>query len=414
MSFIEPKEQMEIIKRGASDLINDEELLTRLQYGRKKGVPLRVKAGFDPTAPDIHLGHTVLIQKLKDFQDLGHQIVLLIGDFTGMIGDPTGRSEVRKPLTREEVKVNAETYTQQVFKILDPDKTEVVYNSEWMEKLSASDLIEISAKHTVARMLERDDFSKRYKGGKPISIHEFLYPLVQGYDSVVLKSDIELGGTDQLFNLLVGRELQREYGQPPQAVLTMPLLEGTDGVKKMSKSFGNYIGISEPPSEIFGKVMSISDELMGRYYELLTRIPISDLEEIRSGKRHPLEAKKALARMLTARFYSEGEALEAQSSFENLFKKKELPEDIEEDIVDPKVVSPQSEPGDVITSVRLANVVTAAGMTTTNSEAARLIRGGGLKVDEVKVEDTKAELDTGGRYLIQAGKRKFKYVSFSS
>lgn len=267
-----PREELERIKRGADTVIGEDELLKKLAKASETGVPLRVKAGFDPTAPDLHIGHTVLIQKLKAFQDLGHQVVLLIGDFTALIGDPTGKSETRKPLTPEMVKENAETYRTQVFKILDEDKTEVVFNSEWMEKLTSSDMISLAARYTVARMLERDDFSKRYKGGRSIAIHEFLYPLVQGYDSVVLKADVELGGTDQLFNLLVGRDLQREYGQEPQAVLTMPILEGTDGVQKMSKSLDNYIGITEPPSEIFGKVMSISDELMIRYYELLTEI----------------------------------------------------------------------------------------------------------------------------------------------
>ena len=287
--------QIENIKRGTSGVITDVDLARKLAVSVAKGRPLRVKAGFDPTAPDLHLGHTVLIHKLMHFQELGHHVILLIGDFTGMIGDPTGKSETRKPLTREDVRANARTYTDQVFKILDEKKTEVVFNSEWMEGMSSSDMINLMSRYTVARMLERVDFQKRYSEGRPIAMHEFLYPLVQGYDSVVLKADIEVGGTDQLFNLLVGRELQREMGQDPQVVITMPLLEGLDGVQKMSKSYGNYIGISEPPSEIFGKVMSISDSLMMRYYELLSAVSTETLSGIKAGLVHPKEAKENLA-----------------------------------------------------------------------------------------------------------------------
>ena len=286
------KKQLEIIKRGVVDLISEEELLEKLRHSVKTGKPLRIKAGFDPTAPDLHLGHTVLIQKLKDFQTLGHHILLLIGDFTGMIGDPTGRSETRKPLSKEDVLKNADTYKEQVFRILDKEKTEVVFNSEWMEKMRADELVELAGSFTVARMLERDDFSKRYKEGRAISIHEFLYPLIQGYDSVVLKSDVELGGTDQLFNLLVGRTLQKESGQSPQVVITMPLLEGTDGKEKMSKSLGNYIGIEEPPKDIFGKVMSVSDELMLRYYDLLSDLSSEQLNKLKEDIKDLLDLMK--------------------------------------------------------------------------------------------------------------------------
>ena len=327
---MDPKKQLELIKRGTAGIITENELLKKLATSAAKGKPLRIKAGFDPTAPDLHLGHTVLIQKLKHFQELGHHILLLIGDFTGMIGDPTGKSETRKPLTPDAVKANAKTYTAQVFKILDERKTEVVFNSEWMERLTAVDMVNLASKYTVARMLERDDFQKRYAEGRPIAIHEFIYPLIQGYDSVVLKSDVELGGTDQLFNLLVGRELQREMGQEPQAVITMPLLEGTDGVQKMSKSLGNYIGITEPASEIFGKVMSVSDTLMMKYYELLSAAPADRVDEIRSGIVHPRDAKVALAFELVERYWGRDAAEKAREGFANLFKKHEVPEVVEE------------------------------------------------------------------------------------
>ncbi|MBI5885966.1 MAG: tyrosine--tRNA ligase [Deltaproteobacteria bacterium] len=316
------KRQLEIIRRGTVGVTSEPELLKKLQSGR----PLRVKAGFDPTAPDLHLGHTVLMQKLKHFQDLGHNVLLLIGDFTAMIGDPTGKSETRPALTKEEVVANSKTYTSQAFKILDEKKTEVVFNSEWMERLTPGDLISLASRYTVARMLERDDFKKRYDEGRPIAVHEFLYPLIQGYDSVVLKADVELGGTDQLFNLLVGRDLQREYGQAPQVVITMPLLEGLDGVRKMSKSYGNYIGITEPASEIYGKVMSISDELMLRWYELLSDAPSGRIADISGGLLHPKQAKEELAFELSARFSSKAEAEQAAAGFKALFARKETPE----------------------------------------------------------------------------------------
>ena len=398
---MDPKKQLELIKRGTSGIITEGELLKKLTTSAAKGKPLRIKAGFDPTAPDLHLGHTVLIQKLKHFQDLGHHILLLIGDFTGMIGDPTGKSETRKPLTREEVKANARTYTAQVFKILDERKTEVVFNSEWMERLTAVDMVSLASRYTVARMLERDDFQKRYAEGRPIAIHEFIYPLIQGYDSVVLKSDVELGGTDQLFNLLVGRELQREMGQEPQAVITMPLLEGTDGVQKMSKSLGNYIGITEPASEIFGKVMSISDTLMIKYYELLSAAGADRVEEIRAGAVHPRDAKVALAFELTERYRGTPAAEKAREDFNNLFRKREVPEVVEE-----AVLSAAEGTG-------IAKALVAAGLAPSTSEARRLVEQGGVKVDGAKVTDWKTELPNDKAVLVQVGKRFFKRISFS-
>ena len=390
------KKQLEVIKRGHVDLIGEEELTKKLKTGKE----LRVKAGFDPTAPDLHLGHTVLMQKLRAFQDLGHLVLLVIGDFTGMIGDPSGKSEIRKPLTKEEVAENAKTYTDQAFKILDESKTEVVFNSEWMEPMTTADMISLASKYTVARMLERDDFSKRYKDGKPIAIHEFLYPLVQGYDSVVLNADIELGGTDQLFNLLVGRSLQKDFGQEPQAVLTMPILEGTDGVAKMSKSLDNYIGITEPPGEIFGKVMSLSDEMMVRYYELLSTVDGDSLKDIKSGKAHPREAKADLAHELTARFHGKGEADKAREGFDSQFKKGNLPEEIAtfELVIDGL-------------SITLPKAMASSKLTQSTSAARRDITGGGVKVDEAKVTDINYELPAGSEYLIQKGKRHFLKIS---
>ncbi|MBI4948838.1 MAG: tyrosine--tRNA ligase [Deltaproteobacteria bacterium] len=398
---MDPQKQLDIIRRGTSGIISEGDLLKKLVASEAKGKRLRVKAGFDPTAPDLHLGHTVLMQKLKHFQDLGHHVLLLIGDFTGMIGDPTGKSETRKALTKEEVRKNAATYTAQAFKILDPKKTEVVFNSEWMERLTATDLISLASKYTVARMLERDDFQKRYREGRPIAIHEFLYPLIQGYDSVVLKSDVELGGTDQLFNLLVGRELQKEMGQEPQTVITMPLLEGTDGVQKMSKSYGNYIGITEPPSEIFGKVMSISDALMARYYELLSGAANERVAEIKAGKVHPRDAKEALAFELTGRFAGIEAAEKARDDFKNLFTKRETPEEIEE-----AYVVPDGE------RMRLAKVMVKAGLAKSSSEAMRLIEQGGVKVDGARMQDPREEVATGKGFLLQVGKRFFKRIVF--
>jgi tyrosyl-tRNA synthetase len=399
MDFKKAKEQLEIIKADAIDIISEDELLVKLVASKKSGKPLRIKAGFDPTAPDLHLGHTVLIQKLKDFQDLGHHILLLIGDFTARIGDPTGKSETRKIVTTEEIERNSETYKEQVFRILDKDKTEVVFNGLWMDKMTAAELVSLAAKHTVARMLERDDFSKRYKAGRPIAIHELLYPLVQGYDSVVLAADVELGGTDQLFNLLVGRQLQKESGQAAQAVITMPLLEGTDGIQKMSKSLGNYIGITEPPSEIFGKVMSISDEMMVRYYELLTDVSADKVAEIKEGRVHPRDAKVDLATLLVARFCGEAEALKAKDGF----GKKPVEADIEE------VVVYAEQP-----TMPLPNVMVQCGLTDTTSAARRDIKGGGVRVDGTKVDDVRFVMSAGEEYLIQRGKRHFKKVRVDS
>ncbi len=400
-------EQMAIIRRGAVEILVAAELEEKLAQSVKTGVPLKIKAGFDPTAPDLHLGHTVLIQKLKQFQDLGHHICFLIGDFTGMIGDPTGKSETRKALTREQVLQNAQTYKEQVFKILDPEKTEVVFNSSWMGPMSAAGLIGLAARYTVARMLERDDFHKRFSGQQPIAIHEFLYPLVQGYDSVALQSDVELGGTDQKFNLLVGRELQRQEGQRPQSVLTMPLLEGLDGVNKMSKSLNNYIGITEPPKEIYGKVMSITDELMVRYYELLSDVDLATFQQVKDGVAgkpggtHPMASKKALARELVARFYDEEQARQAEEDFVQQFKQKEIPEDIE--TVTVAVDGP----------LWICRLLTDAGLTKSNGEARRLIQQGGVKMDGEKVENPDQEIGTAGEFVLQAGKRRFARIVFT-
>ena len=401
------QEQMEVIRRGAVEILVESELEEKLRESVRTGVPLKIKAGFDPTAPDLHVGHTVLIQKLKQFQDLGHEIYFLIGDFTGMIGDPTGKNETRKPLTRDQVLQNAQTYKEQVFKILDPEKTKVVFNSSWMGPMSAADLIALAARHTVARMLERDDFHKRFTSQQPIAIHEFLYPLVQGYDSVALKADVELGGTDQKFNLLVGRELQKQEGQRPQTVLTMPLLEGLDGVNKMSKSLNNYIGITEQPKEIYGKVMSISDELMIRYYELLSDIDLDMLQRVRDGVlgkpdgAHPMESKKALARELVARFYDDFQARQAEEDFVQQFKQKEIPDDI------PEVKMQTSEP------VWICRLLTDTGLVSSNGEARRLIKQGGVKLNGGKVADPDREIGPHGEVVMQAGKRRFVRVIFS-
>ena len=401
------QEQMEVIRRGAVEILVESELEEKLRESVRTGVPLKIKAGFDPTAPDLHVGHTVLIQKLKQFQDLGHEIYFLIGDFTGMIGDPTGKNETRKPLTRDQILQNAKTYKEQVFKILDPEKTKVVFNSSWMGPMSAAELIALAARHTVARMLERDDFHKRFTSQQPIAIHEFLYPLVQGYDSVALKADVELGGTDQKFNLLVGRELQKQEGQRPQTVLTMPLLEGLDGVNKMSKSLNNYIGITEQPKEIYGKVMSISDELMVRYYELLSDVDLEMLQRVRGGVAgnpggvHPMESKKALARELVSRFYDSSLARQAEEDFVQQFKQKEIPDDI------PEVTIRTSEP------IWICRLLTDTGLVSSNGEARRLIKQGGVKIDGEKVADPDREIGPNGEMVMQAGKRRFVRVIFS-
>lgn len=389
-------EQMAVIKRGCVELLVEKEMEDKLATGR----PLIIKAGFDPTAPDLHLGHTVLIQKLRQFQQLGHDVHFLIGDFTGMIGDPTGKSETRKVLTREDVLLNAETYKEQVFKILDPDLTKVVFNSSWLNDLGCGGLIALASKYTVARMLERDDFHKRYTGQQPIAIHEFLYPLIQGYDSVAMKADVELGGTDQKFNVLMGRELQREWGQPPQCVLTMPLLEGLDGVNKMSKSLGNYIGISEAPDEIFGKVMSISDGLMLRYYELLSDRSIAEIEQLKvqlaDGSLHPMAAKKALGRELVDRFHGAGQGQQAEDNFVKRFKENEIPDEM-----------PQISYTAADCPVLLARALTEAGLTKSNGEARRSIDQGGVKLNSEKVSNVNLELTAAGEYIVQIGKRRF-------
>jgi tyrosyl-tRNA synthetase len=399
-------EQMEIIKRGAVEILVEKELVEKLEKSVKTGVPLKIKAGFDPTAPDLHLGHTVLLHKLRQFQKLGHEVHFLIGDFTGMIGDPTGKSETRKVLTREDVLKNAETYKEQVFKILDPELTKVVFNSEWLGKLSASDMIGLASKYTVARMLEREDFSNRFSNQLPISIHEFMYPLVQGYDSVALKADVELGGTDQKFNLLVGRELQREWGQAPQTVITMPLLEGLDGVNKMSKSLGNYIGINEPADEIYGKIMSISDQLMLRYYELLSDLTLAELEKLKGDLKdatlHPMAAKKQLAREMVGRYHGSEAAGQADENFIKRFRDNETPEDMPE-----FVLAPEGN------KVMLCKVLAECGLTKSNSEGRRSIQGGGVKVNGEKIADENQEIDCTGEYVIQVGKRRFAKVRFA-
>ena len=388
------------IKRGAEEILIEDELVEKLKSGKK----LKIKAGFDPTAPDLHLGHTVLINKMKTFQDLGHEVIFLIGDFTGMIGDPTGKNVTRKPLTRDDVLANAETYKEQVFKILDPAKTTVAFNSTWMETLGAAGMIKLAARQTVARMLERDDFKKRYAGGQSIAIHEFLYPLVQGWDSVALESDVELGGTDQRFNLLMGRELQKDEGQKPQTVLMMPLLEGTDGVQKMSKSLGNYIGITDTPSDMFGKIMSISDVLMWRYYDLLSGLSIEQIaaqkQRVEQGT-NPRDIKIELAKELIARFHSEADAQAAHDDFIQRFQKKALPDEIPELTV---IIDEDT--------ILIANLLKEAGLVASTSEAMRMIKQGAVKLNgEEKITDTKLEVAKGTTAIYQVGKRKFANIT---
>ena len=392
-------ESMDLIRRGAEEILLESDLEKKLQEGR----PLRIKAGFDPTAPDLHLGHTVLINKLRQFQDLGHEVMFLIGDFTAMIGDPTGKSATRPPLTRDDVMENAKTYEHQIFKILDPEKTTVMFNSSWMGAMSAADLIQLAAKHTVARMLERDDFSKRYKGGQAIAIHEFLYPLVQGYDSVAMKADVELGGTDQKFNLLVGRQLQEAYGQKPQTILTMPILEGLDGVNKMSKSLNNYIGINEPPDEQFGKLMSISDDLMWRYFELLSFRPMSEIEQFQrevEGGKNPRDIKFLLGEELVDRFHGAGEGAKARDNFIARFQKGAMPDEMPE-------VTLAAPDG----ALAIANILKEAGLVGSTSEAMRMVRQGAVKIDGEKVSDPKTAVEPGAARVFQVGKRKFARVT---
>lgn len=391
-------DQLAELERGAQEVLLTADLTRKL----RRGAPLRVKAGFDPTAPDLHLGHTVLLNKMRQFQRFGHEVIFLIGDFTGRIGDPTGRNQTRPPLTAEEVQANARTYEAQVFKILDPDRTRVDFNSRWLDAMGAADLVRLAAHYTVARMLERDDFAKRYKSGQPIAVHEFLYPLAQGYDSVALKADVELGGTDQKFNLLVGRQLQSAYGQEPQVVLTMPLLEGTDGVNKMSKSLGNYIGIAEPPGDMFGKVMSISDELMWRYYELLSFRPLADIAARRrsvSEGRNPRDIKLELASELTARFHGSEAAAAAQRDFLARVSERAVPADL------PPRVVPVDAAG-----IRLANLLKAAGLAASTSEANRKIEEGAVRIDGVRATDRALALKAGADHVLQVGSRRFARI----
>jgi len=397
-------EQIEIIKQGAVEIITEEELKNKLNKAIKEKRPLKVKAGFDPTAPDIHLGHTVLLNKMRQFQDLGHEVIFLIGDFTGMIGDPSGKSEMRPRLTKEEVEKNAETYKTQVFKILDPDKTKIRFNSEWLSKMTVSDFLVLGAMQTVARMLERDDFKKRFDSHKEISILEFYYPLLQAYDSVALKADIELGGTDQKFNLLMGRTIQKRYGCDEQVVITMPLLEGLDGVNKMSKSLGNYIGVNEAPDNIFGKIMSVSDSLMIRYYELVSNILPKDFKElkegIKSGAVHPMDAKKRLASEIVERFYSKESSEKARGNFEKTFSLRQAPEDIQS--IDVKWEGEK---------MWIPKILTIAGVVKSNSEAKRLILQGAVEIDGEKLSDSEIELPDNKTYTFKIGKKRFVKIN---
>lgn len=390
------EEQLGELKRGIVDIVSEEELLAKL----KKGRPLKVKVGFDPTAPDIHLGHTVVLQKMRQFQEAGHEVICLIGDFTGMIGDPSGRSATRPPLTREEVLENAKTYQDQVVKILDPERTTMAFNSHWMDNMVVSDFIKLTSVQTVARILERDDFKKRFTSRHPISIHEFLYPFIQGYDSVALQADIELGGTDQIFNLLMGRDVQKAYGQESQVVMTLPLLEGTDGIQKMSKSYNNYIGVDDEPSDMFGKVMSISDELMWKYYELLSSLILPEIEAMRQkvdgGLLHPMEAKMQLAHEMVQRFHGADYADSARGSFERVFQSRSLPDDM------PRVALTLEKPW-------ICSILKEAGLTKTTSEAKRLVGQGAVRIDDEKITDQEQIL-AKGTYIIKVGKRRFAQV----
>ncbi len=399
--MIDAREQLERIKFGVAEFINDEEMLKKLKRSLETKKPLKIKLGADPTRPDIHIGHTVVINKLKTFQDLGHKVQFLIGDFTALIGDPSGKNSTRPMLTREEIEANGQTYAKQLFKILDPDKTEIVYNSSWINKMTPAEMIQMASHYTVARMLERDDFTKRYRSGTPIAIHEFLYPLTQGYDSVALKTDVELGGTDQKFNLLVGRDLQHAYGQESQCVLTMPILEGLDGVNKMSKSLDNYISVIDSPKDMFGKTMRVSDELMYRWYELLTDITAVGLAQLKADvkerRQHPREVKVALAKFLIKRFHSEAAAQAAEEEFNRIFVDKGLPDEVPE-----FVVAAENQVG-------FCALMVKAGLAATNSEAGRLITGGGVQIDSEKISDARLKIDLKGgqSFVVKAGKKKF-------
>lgn len=403
---MEIKDEMEILEKGVEELVLEEELLKKLERSRKEGRPLKVKAGFDPTAPDLHLGHTVLIQKLKQFQDLGHEVIFLIGDFTGMIGDPTGRSETRSALTPEEVQENARTYKEQVFKILNPERTIVAFNSGWLSSLGSEGMIHLAAKYTMARMLERDDFKNRFRDGVPIYIHEFMYPLLQGYDSVALEADVELGGTDQRFNLLVARDIQREYGQEPEVIMMLPILEGLDGVQKMSKSLGNYVGITESPDEMFGKLMSISDELMWKYYQLLSDLSPADIrrirEEVERGELHPKRAKMDLAGEIVARFHSQEAACKAEERFERIFREKQTPTEMPEFTV----ITDRDR-------VWLARILTSIRFARSNSEAIRAIEQGGVRWDGERITDRDTEIPCdSGEHVLKYGKKRWAKVRF--
>ncbi|WP_050803006.1 MULTISPECIES: tyrosine--tRNA ligase [unclassified Paenibacillus] len=405
----EAERQVEILRRGAVEIVPEEELKLKIAESLADNRPLKIKLGLDPSAPDIHVGHTVVLHKLRQFQELGHHVQLLIGDFTGRIGDPTGKSETRKQLTEEDVKRNAETYKKQIFKILDPEQTTVCYNSEWLSPLTFADVVELSAKLTVARVLERDDFSKRYTSGQPIHVHEFFYPLMQGYDSVALKCDVELGGTDQKFNLLMGRTLQKEYGVPAQVAIMMPLLEGLDGVNKMSKSLGNYIGIDEAPNEIYGKAMSVPDELMLKYYELATDLSHDELSALRSGIEdgnvHPRDAKMRLAATFVRMYHGEEAASEAERHFVTVFQQRALPDDIEE----VELAAGELEEG----GIRLVKLLVTLGLQATNGEAKRSIQQGGVRLNEEKVTDPNASVEVKDGDILQVGKRKFAKIKLA-
>lgn len=404
MNFLDPQIQLRELKKGTVDVVSEGELLSKLKKSFETKKPLRIKAGFDPSRPDLHLGHTVLLNKMRQFQLLGHHVIFLIGDFTALIGDPTGRNEARPPLSEEQISENAKTYARQVFKVLDPEKTEVDYNNRWMKGLSSADFIRLASQYTVARMIERDDFHKRFTNHQSIAIHEFLYPLVQGYDSVAMKADVELGGTDQKFNLLVGRDLQKAYGQEPQCIMTVPILEGLDGVQKMSKSLDNYIAVEDPPKEIFGKTMRVSDELMIRYYELLTDISVEDLENLKSdlasGKRHPREVKVNLAKTLVARFHDANAAEQAFAEFERIFVQKGLPDEIPT-----KSIAP-------VDGIWICKLMAELGLTSSTSEARRLIEQNAVERDGEKISDVqlKLNLKKDDELILKAGKKKFLRV----
>jgi tyrosyl-tRNA synthetase len=402
----EVQRQLAVIRRGTAEIIPEEELVAKLERSLRTETPLKVKLGLDPTAPDIHLGHTVVLHKLRQFQDLGHRVIIIIGDFTGRIGDPTGRSETRRQLSEEEIQANAQTYREQIFKILKPERTEVTFNSRWLASLTFKEVIELASKYTVARMLEREDFARRFREGQPIGIHEFFYPLMQGYDSVALAADIEIGGTDQKFNLLMGRVLQREYGQEPQVALMLPILEGLDGVQKMSKSLGNYIGISEPPQEMYGKTMSLPDELILRYFELVTTISLEELESLRrqlaEGSLHPRDAKMRLAREIVGFYHGPEAAQGAEEEFRRVFQQRELPQEM------PEVrISPDEGDG---SKIWLPRLMVLAGLAPSTSEARRLILQGGVRLNDRKVEDVNLEVELSSELILQVGRRRFVRV----